>query len=330
MKLSLSELELIHALQIAPRASWKDLGEVLGVHPVTVAERWAQIRAAGHAWVTGYRGFSPTNGALAFVGLQCAHGTRDAVLERMCAISQVSHVEETTRNWDFRLTVMANDWHEISHTVFPQVRQDPDVVRTHLAVATRNIALGHEWRLDVLDPAQERRLKALHPVTPRDSAPIPHLDQMLPLLAQNGRVSAAEVAEAIGVHPTTAARYIRLALETGALVIRCELAQQYSGYPVACEWWARVPAGELAEAEKYLQSFRSLRLAAVTTGDANLNFYIWLRHLAEIEEVELGLQRAAPGTQILESEIGVRTHKRMGWRLGPDTTATGEFTIPRR
>ena len=37
-----------------------------------------------------------------------------------------------------------------------------------------------------------------------------------------------------------------------------------------------------------------------------------------------GLQAAAPGVQVVESDVGVRTHKRMGWMLRDDSTATGE------
>ena len=30
---------------------------------------------------------------------------------------------------------------------------------------------------------------------------------------------------------------------------------------------------------------------------------------------------------MLESEVGVRTHKRMGWLLNEDSTATGEVVV---
>jgi hypothetical protein len=35
-----ADLELIDALQINPRVTWAQLGDVLGVDPVTVTRRW--------------------------------------------------------------------------------------------------------------------------------------------------------------------------------------------------------------------------------------------------------------------------------------------------
>ena len=39
LELSEEDLALIHALQIAPRVSWADAAEILGVHATTLAAR---------------------------------------------------------------------------------------------------------------------------------------------------------------------------------------------------------------------------------------------------------------------------------------------------
>ena len=43
MELPPEDLELVHALQIAPRATWSQLGAALGRHPTTLAARWDQF-----------------------------------------------------------------------------------------------------------------------------------------------------------------------------------------------------------------------------------------------------------------------------------------------
>ena len=108
------------------------------------------------------------------------------------------------------------------------------------------------------------------------------------------------------------------------MALRCELAQQHSGYPVSCQWYVRVPPAQLEAAVRCLRSHRTLRLCASTTGDTNLTFLLWLRTPGDIFDVEAELQAAAPGVQVVESDVGVRTHKRMGWMLRDDSTATGE------
>lgn len=50
-----NDLVLLHGLQIAPRATWAQLGEVLGISGATAARRWARITGRGDAWIVVYR-----------------------------------------------------------------------------------------------------------------------------------------------------------------------------------------------------------------------------------------------------------------------------------
>lgn len=328
MDLDLEDLELIHALQIAPRASWTQLASALRRHPATLSARWDRLRADGRAWVIGHRGASPLQGCMAFIGVECQPGKRAEVLDRLCAIPEILTLEEAARAWNFRLTVLTRNWQEVVHNILPVVRNDPSILRTHVSVATKVKVMGDNWRLDCLSPEQQRRVAAWHPEVSRPPGLTPpHFEEMMQVLARDGRATAAEVAAATGTHPTTAARQLRLGIETGLIVFRCELAQEYSGYPVACQWYVRVPGAELPAAEQYLRSHRTLRLCASTTGDANLTFVLWLRTPGEIPDIEAGLQAVASGVHVLESEVGVRTHKRMGWLLNDDSTASGEVVV---
>ena len=71
MELSEEDLALINALQIAPRLSWADAAEVLGVHATTLAARWERLRAAGASWVTAHLMGDPQQMCLAFVDVEC-------------------------------------------------------------------------------------------------------------------------------------------------------------------------------------------------------------------------------------------------------------------
>lgn len=48
------DLALLHALQIAPRASWTRIGQAIGVDPVTAARRWTRLTGEGYGWLTAY------------------------------------------------------------------------------------------------------------------------------------------------------------------------------------------------------------------------------------------------------------------------------------
>ncbi|MFW6187584.1 MAG: Lrp/AsnC family transcriptional regulator [Actinomycetota bacterium] len=325
MELPVEDLELVHALQIAPRATWTQLGAALGRHPTTLAARWERLRADGRAWVTGHVGISGAQGCATFIGLECRPGRRAEVIERLCAAPEIATVEESARAWDVRLTVLTRSWQQLARDVLPLLRADPAILRTQVTVTTRLHAIGSNWRLDVLTPDQQRRVAALRPAVLRPpGATPPHLEELMAVLQRDGRAPTARIAAATGTHRATASRYLRQAIETGLIALRCELAQEHSGYPVTCQWYVRVPPAQLDAAVRYLRSYRTLRLCASTTGDTNLTFFLWLRTPGDILGVEAGLQAAAPGVQVVESDVGVRTHKRMGWLLRDDSTATGE------
>ncbi|WP_418908793.1 Lrp/AsnC family transcriptional regulator [Glutamicibacter endophyticus] len=325
MELPQADLEMVHALQVFPRVSWAQLAPILGQHPTTLAARWERLHGRGLVWVTGHQGAISTQGAATFISIQCHPEARESVIARMCLIPEVGNVEESARSWDARLTVFTEDWAHLTHRVLPVVRADPGIAKIHVSVMTGLYATGSHWRLDVLSPEQHARLRELNPLHGRQGSEIvPQQEQLRRLLAIDGRMPAAQIAAELGIHPTTAARRLRQLLDSKAIMLRCELAQDYSGYPVYCQWYARVPPTQLEEAVQRLRSFRTLRLCATITGDANLTFALWLRNPVEIAEVEWALQKVAPALQVIESDVGVRTHKRMGWILREDSTATGQ------
>mgnify|MGYP006194866229 CR=1 FL=1 len=141
------------------------------------------------------------------------------MLERLCAVPEIGTVEESARAWDVRLTVLTRSWEQMTRDVLPLVRADPAILRAQLTVATRLHAIGNNWRLDVLSPEQQRRVSALHPEVRRPHGATPaRLGELTSALQRDGRATAAEIAAATGTHPTTAARHLRQALETGLVV----------------------------------------------------------------------------------------------------------------
>ena len=83
-----SDLEIINALQLNPRASWTQLSSVLDMDSTTIARRWRRLVSNGHSWVNavaigrthifGYLLIRTTQDSVADVGellrqLSCAY-----------------------------------------------------------------------------------------------------------------------------------------------------------------------------------------------------------------------------------------------------------------
>ncbi|WP_372698811.1 Lrp/AsnC family transcriptional regulator [Arthrobacter sp. JSM 101049] len=325
MELPIEDLELVHALQIYPRALWSDLGMALERHPTTLAGRWARLHDSGFVWVTGHLAGDPRQSCTALVRIAVLERLREDTVRGLQAIPEVATVEEVADDGALRLVVLTADWRHLATETLPRIREVAGVAGMDVVLGTRLYALGNNWRLDVLGAEQQRRLTGLRQAADAHARnPPPLFGRMLPLLARNGRATAAELATDLGVHPSTAGRQLRAAVASGLLTFRCELAQDFSGYPVACHWFVRVPPADMAATVAFLRRHRTLRLCAAISGSANLTFHLWLRTPADIVELEEHLQAAVPTVTIIQSSVCVRTHKRLGWLLNPDSTCTGE------
>lgn len=317
------DLALIHALQIAPRARWTDLAPVLEAHPTSLAARWERLRSAGVAWVTGHLVGDPQEMSLSFLEVDCDMRRREAIAAALTQVPQVATVEHSASDRSLLLTVLTESFQVLGEVVIGRITELPGVLGYRSAMSTRLHQGGYAWRLGVLNTRQRAQLHRL--VAPAGHAtPLPESHRaLLAQLAANGRVTAAEIARSLGRNPATVQRQLSKVLGANVLSFRCEIAQRYSGFPVSCQWSARVPADAHLQAARALAAMPQVRLAASTTGGANFIIVMWLRSVAEVMDVELALTQRIPRIELLRSTIILRATKRVGWLLNPDSTGIG-------
>ena len=327
MELSEDDLALIQVLQAIPRLGWADAAKVLGVHATTLAARWDRLTSNGAAWVTAHLAGDPKQMLLAYVAVDCEMNLRDSVTAELAAVPEIVTVEEAASNRDLMLTVITRSLEEFSAKIITRLKAVEGLTKYQVALCTRLHSSGDDWRLNVLNRAQLATLRTLaSPPAPESvqAAPLPpsHLD-LLPFLARDGRATAADIARSLGRHPATVQRQLNRVLASGILSFRCEIAQAYSSFPVTCQWFVNVPAGQHDAAAAQIRTISNVRLSASTTGPTNFVIIMWLQTLADVMSAELALQQKVPGIDIVESAVMLRTVKRVGWMLKEDTTASG-------
>ncbi|PYI65600.1 AsnC family transcriptional regulator [Arthrobacter livingstonensis] len=326
--LSEEDLALIQVLQIAPRAGWTDVGAVLGIHPTSAAARWERLTTSGAAWVTAHPMGDPQEVSLSFIGVDAVMEDQSQVVDKLCAMPEIITVEQTASSRALVLTVITESMAQLSGDVIPRLRAIDGVLGFDVSLCTRQHFNGSSWRLNVLSRGQQQHMRELARTEHVPGhLPQSHLD-LLPFLARDGRATAASMARELGRTAATVQRQLNRVLASGTVSLRCDMAQSLSGYPVTCQWFAKVPAGQHEAAAATLRRLRNVRFIASTTGQSNFTIIMWLRSVADIMDVELTLQQNIPDIELQESVVMLACAKRVGRKLRPDGTALAAVAGP--
>ena len=309
------DVALVNALQIAPRAPWKLVGEVLGVNPVTVARRWERLTAAGHAWVTAYA--SPPlmrSMPFALVTVTCVS---EAVLRVATALLDDPHavtISHTVGTGDLLVAIWSPDLPALSRYLLGRLNRLPGVLTSRVSVATEMFVEGSSWRLRALDPAQRRMLRVAEEPPPTGSPAVlrPGDRDLVIALSRDGRASYEELAALTGTSTSTVRRRLARLLGGGALTLRCEVSRSTSGAPVEATMWIDVPQQDLAATAKELAALPQTRMCAAMAGGSDLALTVWVRSLEELQPLELEMTRRAPRTSVAGRTLALRHLKLMG------------------
>jgi DNA-binding Lrp family transcriptional regulator len=339
--LSYDDRALIGALQVAPRASWTDVGQALGISGVTAARRWKRLSSDGTAWVTAAPGMvRSAQQCLAYVEIDCAPARRTEVATELAQRECVVTVEITTGTADILATVAAADLTTLSHYLLDDLGRMDDVLRTRVRIATKIYSEGSGWRLVELPPKAVRVLQRARPEAELpggpsgsgglDGEPVamsPDERRIARLLTVNGRASYAELAAATGLSPTTVRRHVGRLLGARILLPRTDMAAELSGTPVQVYLWADAPVDQLPASARALTQLRQVRLCATVSSAPSVVISAWLHTVEEVHRLELTIARQLPQLRIVDRLIVLRTVKRIGRLVDPLGRAVGVVPI---
>ncbi|MFF9013547.1 Lrp/AsnC family transcriptional regulator [Streptomyces sp. NPDC014870] len=322
-----ADLALIHALQLAPRATWTDLAAVVGTSPDTLARRWEQLTSGGYAWAGLLARYHASALALyAWVEVDCAAGRSEDTAVELARDPQTHSVHQVTGDTDLVLLVTCPDLVALDEYLVRRVQGLPGVIRSRTQVITRMHPLRNGRQLDQLTPQQAHRLTELTgPVAGPGRKPHRFTDadrRIVSALAGDARISAAELARQVGTSESTVRRRLEALATGGALFHHCKPAPRFSGRPVFALVKADVPPLEAASASAAVGRLRQTRLVTSVTGPHNLSAGVWLRSVDELNDVTAAVARAVPGLRITGTVLSLRVHKLGAQVLGPDGRRT--------
>ncbi|MEV4341980.1 Lrp/AsnC family transcriptional regulator [Streptomyces sp. NPDC049590] len=307
-----TDLALVEALQLRPRAPWAQIAAVIGIDATTAARRWRRLSDSGLAWMTAY----PAQHAsvVGYVDLACAPGALDALTTELCGWGPVFSVERTTGDHSLFLGVAARDLSALDGFVTGRLGRLDGVRSVRLSVCTRVYREGSGWLVRALNERQRTHLAGGDSRTRArpGSGPLEGDRRLLRALGADARRGHAELARECGLSETTVRRRLGRMTAGGEVYLRCDLTQQLAGWPVIATFRITAPGPGTEAVAHALAGLPETRLCSSVTGPENLLLSAWLRSPADCLTLEERILHRHPGLRIGERSITLHTAKRMG------------------
>lgn len=329
-----TDLELVSALQDAPRAGWSDLAEVLGLGQDALAHRWRRLERGGLAWVSLVDDQSVLTRCHTFLLLSTHPGQQAFVAEELKRLPEVLTLHRIGGSYDLSVLLRTVDMAGADEVVRVTVGGIRGVASMRLLPVIGVISSGSAWRTTALGPGEREKLRSLArqgrgelpPVEIREDAV---LRAIISDLARDGRAGPSELTRhlrdthGLEISVSTVSRRLAQILRTMGLQIRCDISAPDMGWHAVVMLWGQVDAeavvaicqeGSAAEstAHRLVPELRSLLVLA---GPVNFHATLWLHRLDALPEAEARLTTWIPSLRVEDRSVVYETPKRMGWHL---------------
>lgn len=321
------DLDLVAALQIAPRAGVRVLADVLGVSTGTVGRRMARMREQHAMRVVGQVPWWIGSDATPHhVWISTISGHTESAAADIAELDEAQFVATTTGRADVYCILHPSRRVAAAELLTATLPSIPGVARSHSELGLHRYLSGASWRLTRLGADQEHQLAehrhALPPTEPRRLTGEER--RIAGVLQRNGRASTAEIARELGMSASTAYRLTQSLLDRGLVQPRIEIEPALLGYPLEAVVSLSTSAGSMQDVAAALSAHPSARYVSTVAGTSSVIHHGLFRHeddLADFLARDLGRY---PGVTRFEISVVLRVLTRY-WtpRATPSPTSPG-------
>jgi DNA-binding Lrp family transcriptional regulator len=275
--LDAADRQIVAALQVNGRASWRKIATALGASESTVTRRGQQLLEDRAVAVTGVLDHLRCGlGISLHIRLRARPGRALAVARAVAAHPRARFTAVMTGTFDVATEVVVPDHRDVMG-VIGTIEGIEDVVDTESMVVIRKFSAFEEWHPASLDSHAVDVLRAGAEVTDyahRDwTEPERLTDQEFAIarvLAENGRATYAAIAARTGTSESTVARRVESLVQRGCLRFRTVFESPVVGYDVEYLLWLTVDPTHIDEVGETLAKHPASRYVAAATGRHNL------------------------------------------------------------
>ncbi len=256
---------IVAALQIDGRAPWRKIAAVLGEPERTVARRGAEMIDSGAVGIVGIR----PQATHVIVKVSCAPGTARVAVEALARRADTSFSYSVTGGADCVAEVLTGSDH-LENILSLEIPAIAGITSTESYPVLKYFRTIRSWRAQVLTTAQAATLQTTYSQLVWPPPAVPHLSaqdqQMLAVLAEDGRASYDWIARRAGVSESTARRRVEWMLEHQAIQIRAVVEPSLLGLPVEALLWISASPTRITEIGSALEKEACVRYAAAIAG----------------------------------------------------------------
>lgn len=315
---------IVAALQLNGRASWKTVAAVIDAKESTVARRGQQLIESRLVGVTGVLDHLRCGLGISLVlRMRCRPGRANAVAEAMAELAVTRFVTVVSGSADVAAEIVVRRHQDVARVLVEDLPRPDDIVETESMVVVRKFSAFEEWDTGLLGPDAAARLR--HPAEFTDHGAWHETVRLTEqefaiarVLADDGRATYAQIAAAVGVSESTAARRVESLLARGCLRFRTLFETPVLGLDVDFMQWLTVEPSELEHVGTRLAKEPSTRYVSATTGRFNLCLHGVLPGYGDLYDYLTKVIGSLPGVHAADLTLQARTLKR-GWvRIDPD------------
>ncbi|MER6944674.1 Lrp/AsnC family transcriptional regulator [Nonomuraea sp. NPDC000554] len=335
------DLDLVAALQVAPRASAAALADVLGLSASTVGRRLLRLEEQRILRVIGQLDWSArAEGNPRHVWVTTAPGASGQVATALAELPEAQLVAETTGRADVYCAVHPADREQAHELLSARLPSVPGVVSTHSELVLRALTKADSWRLHRLGDDQVKALEATaEPERGQPAAPPAGRERAvaspagrergasraaptapavlgeeehgaLRLLRGNGRITAAQAARALGISQSTAYRLIQSLLRRGVVRPRVEVEPALLGYSLEAIIALRTAPGAIQPVAEELAGHPSARYVSIVAGTTSVIHQGVFRHEDDLGDFLTRDLAHLPGITALDVSVVLRMLRR--------------------
>ncbi|WP_030601594.1 Lrp/AsnC family transcriptional regulator [Streptomyces fulvoviolaceus] len=267
------DLDLVAALQHAPRAPLSLLAEVLGVSASTAGRRLARLESERLLRVIGQLAWSVSGEGHPWqVWVTAEPGRATEVARRLADLPGTSHVAVTAGQSDVYCSVQPARRDRTTELLTRTIPATPGVRSARSELVLSATTKSDSWRLPRLSEDQVRRLTEHAAQDEAVDTPARHGtltdDELrtLRLLAADGRITAAQVSRELGIGQSTAYRITQSLLQRGLVRPRVEIEPGLLGYALEVAITLTVSPSAMGEVARTLARHPSARYVVTTAG----------------------------------------------------------------